>query len=820
MRVIQIVRRLQQLPVFTSVAVLTLAIGIGANSAIFSVVEGVILKPLPFAHAEQLVVIDHAAPGLGIKEIGAAPFLYYTYREDARVFQDVALYTTGTQSITGIGEPEEVRSLIVTDGLLPLLGVAPALGRAFSKDDDSPKGAEAVVLTDGYWRTRFGGDPSALGRRLLVDGRAREIIGVLPASFRFGDQKPAVVLPLRLDRSAVRLGQFSYTAVARLKPAATIDQAAADVARLIPVSLSRFPPFPGMSLKMFEEAKIAPMLRSLKDDVIGDVGSVLWVLMGTIGMVLLIACANVANLLLVRAEGRHQELAVRSALGASRRRIAYELLAESVVLGLVGGVAGLAVAYAAVRVLVALAPGNLPRLDNISIDATVLLFTLAISMLAGLLFGAIPVLKYAGADVAAGLHGGGRSSSASRERHRARSTLVVVQVALALVLLVGSGLMIRTFQSLRHVYPGFAHPEELLTFRLTIPTAQVKDPEAAVRMHQAIVDRIGTISGVTSVGLTSIVPMTGSGWHDPVFAADKSYEQKQLPPIRLFKFVSPGLLKTMGNPVLAGRDFTWEDAYNRRPVAMVSEALAREMWGQPSAAIGKQIRETNNSAWREVVGVVGDERDEGVDKPAPASAYWPMLMSRFEDSDDSGTSVRRSIAYMIRSRRSGTAGFAEEVSRAVWSIDPNLPLASVRTLDEVVARSMARTSFTLVMLAIAGAMALLLGAAGIYGVMSYAVSQRTREIGIRMALGAQRQEVTRMFVRHGLALTAIGIACGLGAAVALTRLMASLLFEVSPVDPLTYAAVCASLATAALLATYLPALRATLVNPVTALRAE
>jgi len=820
MRVIQIVRRLLQLPVFTSVAVLTLAIGIGANSAIFSVVEGVILKPLPFAHAEQLVVIDHAAPGLGIKEIGAAPFLYYTYREDARVFQDVALYTTGTQSITGIGEPEEVRSLIVTDGLLPLLGVAPALGRAFSKDDDSPKGAETVVLTDGFWRTRFGGDPSALGRRLLVDGRAREIIGVLPASFRFGDQKPAVVLPLRLDRSAVRLGQFSYTAVARLEPAATIDQAAADVARLIPVSLSRFPPFPGMSLKMFEEAKIAPVLRSLKDDVIGDVGSVLWVLMGTIGMVLLIACANVANLLLVRAEGRHQELAVRSALGASRRRIAYELLAESVVLGLVGGAAGLAVAYAAVRVLVALAPGNLPRLDNISIDATVLLFTLAISMLAGLLFGAIPVLKYAGADVAAGLHGGGRSSSASRERHRARSTLVVVQVGLALVLLVGSGLMIRTFQSLRHVYPGFAHPEELLTFRLTIPTAQVKDPEAAVRMHQAIVDRIGTISGVTSVGLTNIVPMTGSGWHDPVFAADKSYEQKQLPPIRLFKFVSPGLLKTMGNPVVAGRDFTWEDAYNRRPVAMVSEALAREMWGQPSAAIGKQIRETNNSAWREVVGVVGDERDEGVDKPAPASAYWPMLMSRFEDSDDSGTSVRRSIAYMIRSRRSGTAGFAEEVSRAVWSIDPNLPLANVRTLDEVVARSMARTSFTLVMLAIAGAMALLLGAAGIYGVMSYAVSQRTREIGIRMALGAQRHEVTRMFVRHGLALTAIGIACGLGAAVALTRLMASLLFEVSPVDPLTYAAVCASLATAALLATYLPALRATMVNPVTALRAE
>ena len=813
----QILRRLLKLPVFTSVAVLTLAIGIGANSAIFSVIEGVVLKPLPFAHPDQLVVIDHGAPALGINSIGAAPFLYYTYREDARVFQDVAMYTTGTESVTGIGEPEEVRSLIATDGLLPILGAGPALGRVFSKEEDSPKGAETVMLANGYWRTRFGGDPSAIGRRILVDGRAREIIGVLPASFRFGDLKPALILPMRLDRGDVHLGQFSYTAVARLKPGATIDQANAETARLVAVGISRFPPFPGMSLAMFEEAKITPHIRLLKDDVIGDVRSVLWVLMGTIGMVLLIACANVANLLLVRAEGRHQELAVRSALGASRGRIAYELLAESVVLGLVGGAVGLAVAYGAVRVLIALAPGNLPRLDDISIDATVLLFTLAISIAAGLLFGAIPVVKYAGAEAAAGLRGGGRSSSASRDRHRARSTLVVVQVALALVLLVSAGLMIRTFESLRHVYPGFARPEEMLTFRLSIPSAQVKDADAVVRMHQAIADRIAAMSGVASVGMTSILPMTGQGWHDPIFAADKTYAERQLPPIRLFKFVSPGLLKTMGTPILAGRDFTWEDAYDRRPVAIVSEALARELWGQPPAAIGKQIRETNNSLWREVVGVVGDERDDGLDKPAPAAAYWPMLMARFEDGDPS---VRRTISYVIRSRRTGTAGFADEVSRAVWAINPNLPLANVRTLDEIVAKSMARTSFTLVMLAIAGTMALLLGAAGIYGVMSYAVSQRTREIGIRMALGAERRAVTRMFVRHGLELAAIGVACGLAAALALTRLMTSLLFEVSPIDPLTYVAVCAALAATALVASYLPALRATLVNPVTALRAE
>jgi len=817
MRLRQIVRRLLQLPAFTSIAVLTLAIGIGANSAIFSVIEGVVLKPLPFAQPDQLVVVDHGAPAIGINSIGAAPFLYYTYREDARVFQDVAMYTTGTESVTGIGEPEEVRSLIVTDGLLPILGVAPALGRVFSKEEDSPKGAETVLLANGYWRTRFGGDPSAIGRRVLVNGRAREIIGVLPAAFRFGDLKPALILPMRLDRGDVHLGQFSYTAVARLKPGATIDQAAADTARLVPVGISRFPPFPGMSLAMFEEAKITPHVRYLKDEVIGDVRSVLWVLMGTIGMVLLIACANVANLLLVRAEGRHQELAVRSALGASRGRIAYELLAESVVLGLVGGAVGLVVAFGSVRALIALAPGNLPRLDDISIDATVLLFTFAISIAAGLLFGAIPVVKYAGAQVAAGLHGGGRTSSASRDRHRARSTLVVVQVALALVLLVGAGLMIRTFQSLRHVYPGFARPEELLTFRLSIPSAQVKEPDAVVHMHQAIADRVAAIPGVASVAMTSIVPMTGSGWHDPIFASDKTYAERQVPPIRLFKFVSPGLLKTMGTPIVAGRDFTWADAYDRRPVAMVSEALARELWAQPSAAIGKQIRETHNSLWREVVGVVGDEREEGLDKPAPPVAYWPMLMAKFEDGDPS---VRRSIWYVVRSRRTGTAGFADEVSRAVWAINPNLPLATIRTVDEIVAKSMARTSFTLVMLAIAGTMALLLGAAGIYGVMSYAVSQRTREIGIRMALGAERRAVTRMFVRHGLALTAIGVACGLAAALALTRLMTSLLFEVSAIDPLTYAAVCAALAASALVASYLPALRATLVNPVTALRAE
>ncbi len=573
----------------------------------------------------------------------------------------------------------------------------------------------------------------------------------------------------------------------------------------------------GYSKQMFYEAKLTPNLKLLKADLIGDVGSVLWVLMGTIGMVLLIACANVANLLLVRAEGRHQELAIRSALGASRGRIAYELLAESLVLGIIGGIVGLGFAYGGLRALVALAPGNLPRLDDIAIDPAVLVFTLAISLLAGLLFGAIPILRYAGPHVADGLRGSGRTASASRQRHRARNTLVVVQVALALVLLVSAGLMIRTFQALRNVNPGFTNPRALQMFTLGIPTAQVKEPEAVVRMHQAIMEKIAAVPGVESVGLVSEVTMSGDGSHDPIFAADKSYEANQIPPIRQYKFLSPGLLKTIGQPLIAGRDFTWADVYEKRPVAMVSENMARELWGEPAAAIGKQIRENPQNAWREVVGVAGDLHDEGLEKKAPTIAYWPMQMAAFSGNE---LLVRRTMTYAIRSSRAGTRAFVEEASRAVWSVNPSLPLATVRTLDEVVRNSMARTSFTLVMLAIAGAMALLLGVAGIYGVLSYAVSQRTREIGIRMALGAQRQEVTRMFVRDGLGLALIGIACGLASALLLTRFMGSLLFEVSALDPMTYLAVCLTLTAAAVAASFIPARRATAVNPVRALRAE
>jgi putative ABC transport system permease protein len=640
---------------------------------------------------------------------------------------------------------------------------------------------------------------------------------VLPDTFRFLDRKPALVLPLRLDRSKTFLGQFSYSALARLKPGVTIASANADVERLLPVALQRFPPPPGYNAKMFQEARLAPRLGSLKQDLVGDVSTVLWVLMGTIGMVLLIACANVANLLLVRAEGRQQELAIRVALGAGRAQIARELLVESLTLGVFGGVLGLGLAYGGVRLLIALAPSNLPRLEQISIDGTVLLFTLAISLVAGLLFGAIPVIKYAGPRLSATLRAGGRTVSASKERHRARNTLVIVQVALALVLLVSSGLMIRTFQALKNVQPGFTQPREVQTLRISIPRSQVSDPVAVVRMQQEIMEKIGAIPGVAAVGLSSVIPMTGQGWHDPIFAEDRVYAESQIPPLRVYKFVTPGLVKTMGNSVVAGRDLTWTDVYEKRNVVMVSENLARELWREPPAAIGKRIRESLKGPWREIVGVVSDERDDGVNEKAPTMVLWPILISNFNDDE---TFVQRSPAYMIRSSRTGSSGFIGEVSRAVWSVNPNLPLANVRTLQEIYDASLARTSFTLVMLAIAGAMALLLGIAGIYGVISYSVSQRTREIGIRIALGARNEAVTRMFVVHGLRLAGIGIVLGLAAAFGLVRVMSSLLFDVSPMDPLTYFAVASGLMTAALVASYVPAWRATAVDPVEALRAE
>jgi predicted permease len=528
----------------------------------------------------------------------------------------------------------------------------------------------------------------------------------------------------------------------------------------------------------------------------------------------------VANLLLVRAEGRQRELAIRAALGAGWHRIARELLMESVTLAFLGGVLGLGLAYGGLRLLVAMSPANLPRIAEISIDPLVMEFAAATSLLSGLLFGLIPVVKYAGprmaVDLQGVLRGGGRSVSQSRERHRSQNTLVVVQVALALVLVVGSGLMIRSFQALRNVQPGFSRPEQIQTMRISISSTQVEEPGLVIRMQNDILDKLAAIPGVTSAAFATALPMEMDFRGTDAVSAEDKISEGQLPPIRTDKFVSPGFFATLGTPLLAGRDFTWTDIYNKRDVALISRNMAREMWGEPSGALGKRIRIGSTGAWCEIIGVAGDVYDQGVNQKAPAIVYWRAGLQ----SSLTGVPgfVPRSVTFAIRSPRASTEGFLDQVRAAVQAVNPNLPLASVRTLGNLYNLSMARTSFTLVMLAIAAAMALVLGIIGIYGVISYAVSQRNREIGVRLALGAQPGQLQRMFVLQGLIMASIGVVVGLGSAIGLTRLMSSLLFGISSLDPITYATGAILLVLATLLASYLPARRGSLVDPMSALR--
>jgi predicted permease len=816
----QVLRRLSRAPLFTAITLLTLAIGVGANTVIFSVVQGVLLKPLPYPHPEQLIGVWHTAPGIDIKELNMSPSIYFIDREQNTTLEDIGVYDNDSLNVTGAGQPEHVRGLDVTDGTLPILGVAPALGRLFTRKDDSPGSPQTVLLSYGYWQKKFGGDRSVIGRSITVDGKPREIIGVLPKGFHFLDQQDAaLILPFQWDRSKVKLGNFSQRSLARLKPGVTMAQASADLARLLPVVLRSFPVPEGFSVSLFEKARIMPNLRPLKQDVVGDIGKVLWVLMGSIALVLLVACANVANLLLVRVEGRRQELAIRSALGAGWGRIAAELFFESVVLGVAGSLIGLAFAYGALRLLVAMAPTGLPRIHEIGIDFPVLLFTLGLALFTSLMIGAIPVIKYAGASVNSGLREGGRALSQSRERHRARKALVIVQVALALVLLICSGLMIRTFRALMHVSPGFDAPDSVQTFRFYIPETQIPDTQRdrVVRMQQDILGKLAGIPGVSSVSFSTAVPLDGYDSNDVLSAQDHMLGEGQLPPIRRFKFISPGTFATLGTKLVSGRDLTWEDIYQKRPVAIISESFAREYWHDANGALGKRIRVASVDDWREIVGVAQDVHDDGVDQKAPGTVYWPVMQDKFEGEKER---LSRGVAFVIRSPRAGSQAFVNEIQQRVWSVNPEVPLADMTTLGELYTKSMARTSFTLVMLCVAGGMALLLGIVGIYGVISYSVSQRTREIGIRMALGAQRGTLTAMFVRQGLWLTGIGVACGLVVAFIAMRLMSSLLFNVSPIDPITYLAITGGVVATAYLACYLPARRAATVDPVNALRAE
>ncbi len=819
-----IARRLSRSPGFAITVVLTLAIGIGANTAVFSVLNSVLLRPLPYPEPQQLVSLHLDAPGApGLaefrSELRLSASMYFTFATHNRVFQSVGIWGPGTASITGLAQPEQVNTAQISSGVLETLNVPAFTGQWLTAADQDTHGLGRVMLSYGYWQRRFGGDPGAVGRTISVNSQPRVIAGVMPRGFKVVNYDFDLLVPTALDPVKESLAGFGFRGIARLRPGVAIPQANADVARLLNVWMDSWTNGPGNDPHWYLRWKIAPALLPLKETVVGGIQAVLWVVMATIGVVMLIACTNVANLLLVRADGRQQELAVRSALGAGRWRIARELLLESVTLGLLGGAAGVAVAYAGLHLLTTIGPEELPRLSEISLDGRSIAFTVILSVLSGLFFGAIPILRYLPSRQRVPLLGAMRTASVSRERQRGRNLLVMAQVAMALVLLIGAVLMIRTFLAMRNVDPGFSDPKSLQVMRLSIPETLVSDAATVTRMQNSIIDKLAAVPGVSSAGFAASVPMSGAepNW-DQIIVEGKPGDGDNRP-MRLYNYVAPGYFHTSGTRFVAGRDFTWAEAYNVQPIGIVSEGLARELWGSPQAAIGKRFKETGSQPWYEVVGVVQDVRENGVDQISPATVYWPTLMNEpFNTTKKLG--VWRTVYFAIRTSRAGTQTFINEMQQAVWSVNSNLPVADISTMQDIYSESMARTSFTLVMLAIAGTMALALGILGIYGVISYAVSQRTREIGIRMALGAKKSELSWMFVRSALVLTGIGTAVGLSAAAALMRLMRTLLFGISPLDPITFAAVPVVLVAAAALASYLPARRTAAINPVEALRAE
>ncbi|HEU0176688.1 MAG TPA: ABC transporter permease [Blastocatellia bacterium] len=800
-------RMLRKQPGFSVAAILSLALGIGANTAIFSVVNAVLIRPLSYPEPESLVGVFNSGviQGETFNDMGLAPGMYAGLKERSKTFQEFGVWESGTATVTGIVDPEQIKTISMTQGVLPALGAQPFLGRQFSVEDDTPGTPETVILSHSYWMRRFGGDERALGRTVMIDFVPRQVIGVMPRTFRFLDLSPDVLLPQRFAKVNPPFGDFSYSGIARLKPGITIDLANQDATRvlnqIIPENIRPFA----------EQARLKSNLRPLKRDVTGDIGTVLGVVMGALGLVFLLVCANVANLVLVRAQARTQEFAIRAALGAGWWRVARGLLVECLILGLIGAAFGIALAYGAVQILKAQDLTTIPRLAEVSIDAATVAFDLACSVAGSLLFGLIAVFK-------CGIPGNiisARGASMRPDQLRAQNALVVAQVALALVLLVASGLLIRTFLALRGVHPGFRRPERVQTMRIVIPDTQAPEPERVARMQADIVENVSRLPGVETAAFADGLPMDAGHRNGNPIAVEDKFTSGQTPPNRRIKYVSPGLFAAQGTRLLAGRDFTWEDLSKRRLVAIVSESMARENWGEPNAALGKRLG--SPGAWSEVVGVVEDVHDNGADRPAPPIVYFRTGVYAWSDRPPS---IRRGLTLAVRSSRANTESFLREVATAIHAVNPNLPLAQVRTLDDVYRRSMARTSFTLALLGIAGTMALALAVIGVYGVLAYAVGQRRREVSIRVALGARPNQVTGLFLRRGILLACVGGIVGVAAAMGLSRWVSSLLFGVTALDPATYVASALIVSAAALIASYIPARRALSVNPTESLRAD
>jgi putative ABC transport system permease protein len=780
-------RTLRRTPGFTAVAAVTLALGIGANTMIFSVVNSVLLNPLPYHDSNRLVGIWHTAPGLGYDQFGISPGIFLQYVEQNDVFEKAAIFTSTQGNLTGDGDPERLPGAIVSRSLLEVLGVPPAHGRNFVEEEDLPDGPHAVIVSYGLWSRRYGSDPNLIGQSIRLNGEAYPVVGIMPEGFSFPDPEAEFWLPAALDPVEAPAGAFSWNAIARLKPGIDAELAQA---RFVPLVSRLKETYADESqfVGFLEAGQFAALVHSFKEEVVGDLQRPLWILLGTVGFVLLIACANVANLFLVRAEGRSRESAVRTALGARRWVLARQYLSEAVLLAGVGGLLGLGFAQIGVSALVSAAPANLPRIDEVVIDASVLVFTFAATLVSALLFGMAPALKQVSPALLSSLIQSGARTSAGRERQLVRNALVVAQTALALILLIGSGLLVKSFWEIRNVNPGF-DAQDVLTFRLTLPGAEYSEATQVASFHQQLLDRLSGLPGVEAVGGTDNLPLAGSKSGTAFLIEDQPVLEGELPPIIWYTATAPGYFETMKIPMVAGRGFDRSDNESRLGTVVVSAPLAERMWPGEDA-IGKRLKFASDSApWLTVIGIAGGTRDLGLREDPIELIYHPMVGPR---GDDGWTT--NSLTYTVRAQN--TLALLPTIRSRIAELDATLPIAAIEPMEQIVARSVARLSFTMLALVVAAVMALLLGAIGLYGVLSYVVSQRTHEIGVRLALGADPNRV------------------------ALTRFLQTLLFATPALDPVAFGATSALLLMVGLMASYIPALRASSVDPMRSLRMD
>ncbi|HSR49583.1 MAG TPA: ABC transporter permease [Acidobacteriota bacterium] len=809
------IRVLAKHPGFTLVALLTLAIGIGANSAIFSVVHGVLLKPLPYRQPQQLVQIWSQFPTMDFFEFPVSPPEYYGLRERADFLRDLGGYSNGGANLTGDGEPLRLSVSYATHSLLPTLGVDPLYGRFFREEEDLPENDKVVLLSYGLWKQKFAGDPEVIGRKVEIDGEPVEVIGVMPAQFNFPTADIQAWMPIAIDPASVpnRWGNHLLQVVARLEDGVTVEEARQQLRALVAGWGDEGGPGHHRPNPEFHPY----ILNALHEQMVGSVRPQMVFLTLVVGLVLLIACVNVANLLLARSEARQKEIAIRSALGAERGRLIRQLLTESTLLAVGGGVIGMLVANWGVQVLLAVNPESIPRLDAIGLDWTVAGATLALSFVTGLVFGAAPAVTLLSGDVQETLKDGGRGTSASRGRNRFRGLLVTVEIALAVVLVAGSGLVIRSFAALQSTDPGF-DAESALTLRTVVSPTAAADNESVVAFYERALERLSALPGVRSAAAVSSLPLR-SYLNANDFQIEGWVRTADSPPVNVDyqQVVSPGYFKTMGIELRAGRTFTPADRPGSLPVTVVSQSFVDRFFPGENA-LGKRVRANSERPWMEIVGVVEDVKQVSL-----RDSFKPHMYTSLAQNPEVRGFAYRGMSFVLRTGDAplSLAGTARD---AIWQLDSDIPIADVETLESVLGVSLAEQRFTVLLLSIFAVTALLLAAVGVYGVMSYSVTQRTQEIGVRMAMGARAADVLRLVVRQGMLLTSIGLVLGLVAALSMALLLRDqlqdMLYRIGNLDPLTYIAVLALLTLTALLACCLPAYRASRLDPLRALHYE